>query len=201
MERTHCVQNRELHLKTEREKSDNIDTGSYGVFFSYLSFQSIHTYAHESHARGTGTRSHVHSKTHTPRDRDSLLTCANINFALPSCLPATSPHSKKMTILLLLLVGFGEKHDLDSLVKDILETDLCQGRALLERHRRYPFPHGVALLTRDWTLLAPAEPIKLRGVVPQIELRPNEDLGHAWRMVGNLGRPLVGHVCEGVGVD
>ena len=102
---------------------------------------------------------------------------------------------RALATLLLLLLHRGVEDSADGLIKDLLETLLCERRALEVLVRVDLLGLCCALLVGDGAALVLLAQL-LDGVlvVAQIELRADQHDGHLCAVVGHLREPLCRHV-------
>ena len=84
----------------------------------------------------------------------------------------------------------------DGFVKDVLEALLGEGRALDVLDGAELPGQPLALLAGDRPLLLPLELLEHLGVVPEIDLRADDEARDAGTVVVDLGEPLLLHVLK-----
>ena len=87
--------------------------------------------------------------------------------------------------------------ELTHLIKNVLQSLLCQRRTFNVFDRSKFSCKPLALLRRDRSLLLPRQLLDDLGVVAQIYLRPNDQAGNTWTVVMHLREPFLFYVFEG----
>ena len=82
------------------------------------------------------------------------------------------------------------------LVKDVLQTLLCQRRALHILHRAKLPSKPLALFWGNRTLLLPRQLVQHLWVVPEIDLGADDEARHTGAVMVHLREPLLLHVLK-----